>query len=85
MANRKGAKARRGVIITSIVMFVLQIIGVLCTFIFYSFASSDGTRYFLSRAIFTELYHKEDWPYLKRQRALEVYFINTYIALNCAV
>ena len=78
MGQRPGAKARRGVIITSMVMLVLQIIGFLCTVVFYWFASSDGTRYFLSRAVFTALYHREDWPYLKRQHALEVNFLELF-------
>ncbi len=69
-------EARRGVIITSMVMLVLQIIGFLGTILFYSFASADGSRYFLSRAVFTALYNREDWPYLKRAQALEVNFID---------
>lgn len=74
MAQRPGAKVRRGVAITSSVMLVLQIISVMGTAIFYWFASTDGTRYYLSRAVFTALYHQEDWPHLKRQQALEVKF-----------
>ena len=58
------------------VMLVLQILGLLCTIMFYWFASSDGSRYYLSRAIFTSLYHQEDWPYLKRSHALEVHTLN---------
>ena len=72
MVRGPGAKARRGVIMATMVMLVIQIIGFFSTCIFYWFASSEGTRYFLSRAIFTALYHREDWPYLKRQQALEV-------------
>ena len=72
MVRGPGAKARRGVILATMVMLVIQIIGFFSTCIFYWFASSEGTRYFLSRAIFTALYHREDWPYLKRQQALEV-------------
>lgn len=59
----------------TMVMLVIQIIGFFSTCIFYWFASSEGTRYFLSRAIFTALYHREDWPYLKRQQALELHVL----------
>ena len=79
MARGPVAKARRGVIIATMVMLVIQIIGFFSTCIFYWFASSDGTRYYLSRAVFTALYHREDWPYLKRQQALEVNTIKSYI------
>ena len=79
MARGPVAKARRGVIIATMVMLVIQIIGFFSTCIFYWFASSDGTRYYLSRAVFTALYHREDWPYLKRQQALEVNIITSYI------
>ena len=79
MARGPVVKARRGVIIATMVMLVIQIIGFFSTCIFYWFASSDGTRYYLSRAVFTALYHREDWPYLKRQQALEVNTITSYI------
>lgn len=79
MARGPVAKARRGVIIATMVMLVIQIIGFFSTCIFYWFASSDGTRYYLSRAVFTALYHREDWPYLKRQQALEVNTIKSYV------
>ena len=82
MRRRPGAKARRGVIITSMVMLVLQILGLLCTIMFYWFASSDGSRYYLSRAIFTSLYHQEDWPYLKRSHALEVHSLNRNLIIQ---
>ena len=82
MAQRPGAKVRRGVAITSSVMLVLQIIAFMCTAAFYWFASSDGTRYYLSRAVFTALYHQNDWPYLKRQQALEVYYFETECSMH---
>ena len=77
-----GTKARRGVIMATMVMLVIQIIAFFSTCIFYWFASSDGTRYYLSRAIFTALYHKEDWPYLKRQQALEVCFDGSHFIMQ---
>ena len=69
----------------TMVMLVIQIIAFFSTCIFYWFASTDGTRYFLSRAIFTALYHKEDWPYLKRQQALEVCISSSHFNLHLEI
>ena len=78
MAQRPGNKVRRGVVITTSVMIVLQTIAFMGTAAFYWFASSDGSGYYLSRSVFTALYDPKYWPYLKRTHALEVRLSNVY-------
>ena len=63
---------RQCVLLVTSLILTLQVIGLACSIVFYLYASSETYRDALSRAIFTSLYHKYQWKWLRRSRALEV-------------
>jgi hypothetical protein len=81
----QGANVRRGVLVFSSIFVTAQVFALAGTVVFYLYASTAEYRDHLSKAIFTNLYHRYQWRWLRRSKALEVIKVTFLLCVAACV
>lgn len=68
----QGANVRKCVLLLSTLFLTIQFLTLIATAIFYIYANSDAYRNTLEKFVFTRIYNRSDWLWLRQSNALSV-------------
>lgn len=71
----QGANVRKCVLLLSTLFLTIQFLTLIATAIFYIYANSDAYRNTLEKFVFTRIYNRSDWLWLRQSNALSFHVL----------